>query len=127
MNFSVDVADRGLLVRVSGSPTEQECMSLLSEMRRRSAESNAEHALVEVQVAFGLDLVATMSLVNELETLGFSRSFKIALLLLDESAREAVEFAELAATNRGRPLRVFTDRASALAWLAPRAPSQPPH
>ncbi len=101
-------------------------MSLLSEMRRRSAESNAEHALVEVQVAFGLDLVATMSLVNELETLGFSRSFKIALLLLDESAREAVEFAELAATNRGRPLRVFTDRASALAWLAPRGSSGPP-
>ncbi len=126
MNFSVDVSGGGLLVYASGAPSEDECRSLLVDMKRRRDESSADHALIEVQVAFGLDLVATMALVKELDNLGFSRTFRIALLLLNNAALDAAEFAELAASNRGRAVRVFTDRAAAVAWLS-RTASPPPH
>ncbi len=127
MNFSVDVSGSGLLVRASGNPSEDECRSLLADMKRRRDESSADHALVEVEVAFGLDLVATMALVKELDQLGFSPTFRIALLLLNNAALDAAEFAELAAGNRGRALRTFTDRASAVAWLSRASSAKPPH
>ena len=88
-------------------------------LRSLLAESTGTRgALLEIQVAFGLNLPATKSLVSELPSMGFAPGYRIALLLLDEAARKSAQFAEDVAFNRGIALRVFSERDGALRWLA---------
>ena len=117
MDFSIAPDGRRLLVRLSGAPSEAEVRRMLAEVLAAARATDAQGALVEVRVAFGLDSVSVLALVNDLPALGFPPAFKFAVLLLDDAARDSAQFAETAAANRGRAVRAFSDRAAALAWL----------
>ena len=122
MEYTVRDAGHYLIVEMAGAPSEQAVREMLKD---RAARSTGEviGALVEVRVAYGLDLVSSRDLVLSLPALGFARSYRIAVLLLDEVASQAAQFAEDVAVNRGLAVRVFRDRAQAIGWLdAARAP-----
>ena len=115
MEFTLAVEPTHLVVRITGAPSEHELRAMLDEMV--PARGKPLRALVEVKVAFGLDVVTTKKLVTALPALGFPPSYRIAVLLLDDAARRAAEFAEDVAVNRGLAVRVFRDRERALQWL----------
>jgi hypothetical protein len=115
MQYEVRRSDTHLEVTLSGVPSIPEVLSMLRDLLQRRHGLKA--ALVEVKVAMGLDFVGTQFLVEELPRLGFPPDFKFAVLLLDEQARRAADFAQEVAENRGIPIQVFSDRDAALAWL----------
>lgn len=117
MQFTLSNAGTHVAALLSGAPTESDGLALLKSLLQASRESGLERALVEVRVAYGLDPVSTKSLVVALPALGFPKSYRIAVLLLDEAARESASFAEDVAVNRGIGVRVFSGRDEALAWL----------
>ena len=110
-----------MAVRISGAPTEADARRMLVELRRHSVEAKVDGALLELQVAFGLDPVAIFALVRDLVSIGFPVTYRFALLLLDEAAADCAHFGETAAVNRGWQVKVFRERTSAIAWLQERA------
>jgi len=117
MEYAVRDAGHYLIVEMAGAPSEPAVREMLKEMAARSTGGQVMGALIEVRVAYGLDLVSSRDLVLSLPSLGFPRSYRIAVLLLDEVASQAAQFAEDVAVNRGLAVRVFRDRAQALGWL----------
>jgi len=103
------------MVSLSGVPSEREVRTMAREMV--AALEGTKGALVEVRVPFGLDLLSTKDLVTGWHAMGVPADYRIAMLLLDDAARESAQFAEDVAVNRGLGLRVFRDREKALAWL----------
>jgi hypothetical protein len=118
MQYSLQPQAQYMAIRLTGAPSEPEVRALLGEMLSCYKEKGLSQALIEVKVAFGLDPVAIKSLVSSLPALGFPYGFRMAVLLLDEVAAKAMEFAEDVAVNRGIELRSFRDRGEALAWLS---------
>ena len=117
MDFQLRSAGTYIAVELSGAPLEADIRAMLVELLQRSREANLLAALVEVRLAFGLDPVASKDLVLALPAMGFAPEFRIAVLLLDDAARNAARFAENVAFNRGLAVRVFDERAKALEWL----------
>ena len=117
MDYAIGHEDGRLVVRLTGAPSEGEIRSMLKAMLEHGTVSRA---LIEVRVAFGLDPVSVLSLVNALGPMGFPPDYRFAVLLVDDAARDAAVFAETAAANRGRAIKVFKARDQALAWLAER-------
>ena len=118
MMFQLRNAGTYIVVELSGAPLEADLRAMLTELLQQSREANLLGALVEVRLAFGLDPVATKALVLALPALGFAPDYRIAVLLLDDAARNAARFAENVAFNRGLAVRVFDERAKALEWLS---------
>jgi hypothetical protein len=117
MEYTVRDAGHYLIVEMAGAPSEPAVREMLKAMAASSSGGQVIGALVEVRVAYGLDLVSSKDLVLSLPSLGFPRSYRIAVLLLDEVASQAAQFAEDVAVNRGLAVRVFRDREQALGWL----------
>ena len=117
MMFQLRNAGTYIVVELSGAPLEADVRAMLVELLQRSREADILGALVEVRLAFGLDPVATKALVLALPAMGFAPEYRIAVLLLDDAARDAARFAENVAFNRGLAVRVFDERAEALEWL----------
>jgi hypothetical protein len=115
MDYTVQREQEHLLVRLTGAPSENEIRGMLRDLQAQSA--GARGALFELQVAFGLNLIETKALVTGLPAIGFAPGFRLAVLLLDDAAARSAQFAEDVAFNRGIGLRVFRERAEALAWL----------
>ena len=118
MQYTLQRRAGHMLLNLTGAPSEAELRVLLGEMLQCYRDAALDKALVEVKVAFGLDPVGVKSLVTGLPAMGFPSHFRIAVLLLDEAAAKATRFAEDVAVNRGIALRLFRDRAEALAWLS---------
>ena len=115
MEYAIRPSSTHLEVRLTGVPTVPELRALLREMAQRRGEACG--ALMEVKVAVGLDFVGIQTLLEETVSLGLPLDFRFAVLLLDEQARRSADFAQVAAENRGVPLRVFSERDAALKWL----------
>lgn len=115
MDYAVQREREHLLVKLTGAPSEHEIRVMLRDLQVQSAGTRG--ALFEVQVAFGLNLTETKALVTDLPALGFPPGYRLAVLLLDEAASRAAQFAEDVAFNRGIGLRVFREREPAVAWL----------
>ena len=115
MEYQVRRSATHLEVKLSGVPTVPDVRAMLYDMLRQRKGLKA--ALLEVKVAVGLDFVGTRALLDESPDFGFPPDFKFAVLLLDEQARRAAEFAQEVAENRGVPVRVFSSRDEALRWL----------
>jgi hypothetical protein len=117
MDFSILPEGNHLTVSMRGAPSEREIRSMLEQMLVQSRGGDFKGALVEVRVAFGLDLVSSKDLVVALPAMGFAPGYKFAVLLMDEAGRDAAYFAENVAQNRAIGVRVFRERAHALEWL----------
>lgn len=63
------------------------------------------------------------TLANDLDSLGVSRSHRVALLNRPKDEFDRGAFLELCATNRGYQLRAFRDFEEAFAWLTSEEPS----
>ena len=116
MEYSIRREPPYVIVSLSGAPSEREARAMAAEMEPLIAGTSG--ALIEIRVAFGLDLLSTKDLVTGWHSMGFPARYRIAMLLLDEAARESAQFAEDVAVNRGLGLRIFRERGKALAWLA---------
>jgi hypothetical protein len=120
MEYSVRAEPGYLLVRMTGTPSEQEIRAMLRDLTAHSA--GTQGALFELKVDFGLNLTSTKDLVSGLPSLGFPAGYRLALLLLDDAAARSAEFAEDVAFNRGIGLRVFRDREQAIGWASGASP-----
>jgi len=120
MQYTLRRDERNYLeVKVSGAPSETESRALLLDMVKAYRDSSITASLLEVKVAYGLDPASVKGLVIGLPAMGFPSHYRIAILLMDEVARESAEFAEDVAVNRGiEMVRVFREREAALAWIA---------
>lgn len=115
VEFTISRDAHHLLVRVAGRSTESDKRHMLSEVARQSKDAGLASVLLEC--SSGLDPASTLSLVNDLQALGFPNNTKIAVLAANDEARETAEFAETAALNRGWRVQSFTERRVAMAWL----------
>jgi len=116
LEYSIRREPPYLVVSLSGTPSERELRAMIAEMARSMAGTAG--ALVEARVTSELDLLSTKGLVTGGPEMGIPPPYRVALLLLGEAGHESAKFAEDVAVNRGLGLRVFRERAKALAWLA---------
>ena len=117
MEYTVRDAGHYLIVEMAGAPSEPAVREMLKAMAASSSGGQVIGALVEVRVAYGLDLVSSRDLVLSLPSLGFPRSYRIAVLLLDEVASRAAQFAEDVAVNRASRCACFaTGRRRSAGW-----------
>ncbi len=106
-------------ISMSGAPSEPEVRLMLDDMLKAYREHAITAVVIEVKVAFALDPASIKGLVVGLPGMGFPRHYRIAVLLMDDVARDAAQFAEDVAVNRGiEMVRVFREREAALAWIS---------
>jgi hypothetical protein len=117
MQYTIDADDEFLRVKVSGrtsdKPPSEVCAAVLSESRKR--ERNC--ILIELDQKAPLSPTSQYDLVSRLPELGFTAQHRIALVHSTPEMREANEFINLVAANRGLMVRNFRDAEQAKAWL----------
>jgi hypothetical protein len=105
--------------QISGSVREGEYRELLLQLAEQSSAAGIKRALIVRQTASALDPVAALRLITDLRAFGFSPGYRFALLH-EAGTQRSIEFAVLAALNRGWQVKAFTDRDIALDWLDER-------
>ena len=108
------------LVRVAyaGVVTAKELHQAFQDVVALCRESGRMKVLVDcTQMTGGHDLFDLMELIANFEARGVPHTFKEAVLMRGQLNRREIEFYETAALNRGFNVRMFGNKAEALAWL----------
>jgi hypothetical protein len=106
----------------SGVIGARELRDAVEATARLGVENRAARFLGDLSgLQSGHSIVDLSEVVGRLEALGITRNMREALLVPGPATPDAVErarFYETACRNRGWNIRIFTERAAALAWLA---------
>jgi hypothetical protein len=103
-----------------GDVLPRELRGAIESTIRLGIENGSERYLADVSgMNDGHSIVDLSEAINRFEALGLTRSLREALVVPAAAASdEKARFYETACRNRGGNVRIFADRAAALAWLA---------
>ena len=117
MQVSFEPDEEFLRVKVSGRrvdrPPSEVCAAILSE----SARLERFRILIELDQKSPLSATSQFNLVTKLPELGFTVRHRIALVHRTPEMREANQFINVVAGNRGLMVRNFPGFDEAKAWL----------
>jgi hypothetical protein len=121
MQYTIDVDDEFLRVKVSGRdadrPPSEVCAAVLSESRKLGRN----RILIELDQKSPLSATNQFQLVTRLPELGLTPRHRIALVHSTPEMHEANQFINLIAENRGIPVRNFQGVEIAKDWLREEA------
>ncbi|SMF95947.1 hypothetical protein SAMN02949497_3325 [Methylomagnum ishizawai] len=114
-------SDNGVVEAVFGGELTPDELRTAVEATLEAARRHANFLVLAdcLELRGGHSLFDLYALVDFLEASGIPPNFKEALLMPGAGREwfEGVEFWETACLNRGLAVRIFSDRAAALAWL----------
>ena len=117
MEYKIDRDEEFLLVRMWGRKTDQPpseaCAAILEESRRLERD----RILIELDQENPLSATSQFALVTRLPQIGLTPRHRIALVHSTPEMREANQFINLIAENRGMMVRNVPGREAARDWL----------
>ena len=118
MNYSIDADEDLLRVKVSGRDSDEPPSEVCDVVFRESRRLGRNRILIELDQKAALSPASQLMLVNRLPQVGFTHADRIALVHRTEAMRQANQFINTAATNRGVMVRNFPGVEDAKAWLS---------
>lgn len=102
--------------RVQGGDIEVS-KTALSKITAATEENGLNDLLIIANLEGRKNLTATFQLINNMESLGWKQSYRVALVDTDITADEFHAFTQLVASNRGLQLQIFKEENLAIQWL----------
>ena len=108
-------------VEVSGDRNRgkevDDAISVWSQVAQICHEKNVYRILAISKLTGRLPILAAFEIAKSPEEFGWSRSFKLAFVDLNEESRQVNLFAETVAVNRGYWIKVFDNELDAKVWM----------
>jgi len=117
MEYSIESDAEFLRVKVSGRDTDRPPSDVCVVVFRESERLKRHRVLIELDQQFPLSPTSQHQLVTRLPQIGFTAKHRIALVHRTEEARNANDFINLVAENRGVMVRNFPGLDDAETWL----------
>ena len=123
MPYDVSIEERESHIRVvvSGDRIPGKEVEDGKRVWRRVAEicheTRTNKVLAFVRLSGRLPIMGSFEMAGSLDQIGWSRSFKLAIVEENEESRKGSLFTETVAVNRGYRVKVFANEESATTWL----------
>ena len=118
MKYAIAADGEFLHVTVSGRESDEPPSEVCDVVFRESRRLGRNRILIELDQKAALSPTSQLMLVNRLPQIGFSPTDRIALVHRTEALRQANQFINTAAANRGVMVRNFPGVEDAKAWLS---------
>lgn len=126
MNYQVAVSESGdyIVVRVSGDITSEIARNFSLDADQAGSEHGLKRYLFDMTRATNVESILRnyQYAYEDMAEMDLDRSARSAVLVSPQDRSH--DFVETVATNAGYNVRLFTDEAVAVAWLAGRDPSR---
>jgi len=108
-----------LKTNVSGEVDLDVSRQLLKELMAVCAQEDIDRVLIDGREAHShVNAVEVWTLAQEMDSLGVSRTHRVAVVAQPKDDFDRTAFFELCATNRGYQLKAFREFEAAMTWLA---------